>query len=189
MLGSSRWEPGSVTLGIVREVKLVLAPPGFPLRLRTQFRAMRPVFVGLFAAGFVLPSLLLFVLVLTDSHELWELERGELFASAATANVGLFLAFGLFNTFARAIPPSPLERSLPRAVTFRVDGLRIEPRDAEAYEISWDWIRNAFETASGLDLKIGDAPLQILHVAPSAMGDVPFEQLVIWLQRHGKLAR
>jgi hypothetical protein len=171
----------------MREVKLVMTQSTFWLRLRIQFRAMRAYFLGLVAGSSLLPAMFLFLMILTDNDELFGLGRGALFGVALTANLALFVAIGLFVTVARSLAPSPFERLLPRTVTFRVDGLRIEPRDGDAFEDSWAWIISAVDTASGMDLKIGDAPTLILHITPAMIGHAHFEQIRLWLERHEKL--
>jgi hypothetical protein len=172
----------------VREVKLVMKRASFFVRLRVQLWALRRVFAVLVATGLLLPAAFQFLLMLTENDELLGLERAELFAVTATANVGLFVAIGLFTAFVRSIVPSPVESLLPRAVTFRVDRLWVEPRDGDAYEASWAWISRAVKTAYGMDLKIGHTPTLIVHVTPAMIGPQHFEQILIWLERHGKIA-
>jgi hypothetical protein len=170
----------------VREVTLVLRSSGFFLRLRVQFRAMLPVFVGAIAAGFLLPAMLLCLLMLNDSPELFGFGHGQLFAILATANVGFFVALVLLAIFVRSLVPSAAERYLPRAVTFRVDGLRVEPQAGNAYEVSWTWISKAVRTTHGIDLEIAHTPTFTLHVTPAMVGENHFEQLLNWLAHHQK---
>jgi hypothetical protein len=165
---------------------LVLRSAGFFMRLRVQFRAVLPVFVGAVAAGFLLPTMLLLLLMLNHSPELFGFGLGELFAIAATANVGFFVALVLLATFVRSLVPSAAEHYLPRAVTFRVDGLRVEPQTGNAYEVSWTWISSAIKTARGIDLKIAISPPFTLHVTPAMVGEKHFEQMQIWLAQHRK---
>lgn len=181
----SRGPSGSVTLRGEREIRLVLLKSSFLLRLRLHFRSMLPYLVGAIVAGFLPPSLLLCLLMLNDSPELFGYGHGRLFTLLAAANVGLFVVPLLLAIFVRSLVPSADERFLPRVVTFHDDGLRVEPQKGNAYEISWAWI-TAIKTTHGIDLTITHSPTFVLHVTPAMLGESQFEQMLSWLAHYEK---
>jgi hypothetical protein len=170
----------------MREVRLEMKPSGFWLRLHVQVAASRSRILGAAAAGLILPTLLLLVMLVSPGR-LFGMSHAEIFAVAVALNVGLCVATAMLVLVVKSISPSPLEQLLPRAVMFRVHGLHIVPREGAPHEATWGWIGRAHEGGGGIDLVIGERPALVLHIAPTTIGEEDFEQMRIWLERHGKL--
>jgi hypothetical protein len=169
-----------------REVRLVMTPSAFWLRLRLNMQLLVGRLAWLVAAGFVLPTLMLLVTFMGDGWP-FELGRVEVFMLAVGASIGLILGTSLVSTVLRSIFPPDHERFLPQAVTFRPDSVRVEPRGGAPFEDSYGFVLGATRTALGLDLKIGQKPLLVLHITPRMIGAEPFGLMELWLVRHGKL--
>jgi hypothetical protein len=118
----------------------------------------------------------------------FEVGRAEVFLLAVGGNVALLVVPNFLITVLRSALPSDLESLLPRAITFHPDGLRVEPRGSNAYETSYAFVLRATPTTTGLELRIGEDPLRILHIAPRMLGAERFGLVQFWLQRHGKLS-
>lgn len=185
-LGSSAMAPTTLPASEGQEVTLVMTRSTLWLRLRLNWVALRRRLGWLVAAGFVLPTVILFATLLGESWS-FELGRGELFLLTAGANVGLFLGIAVVSALLHSLFPSASELLLPEVLIFRRASLRVKPRVRDAFETSYAFILDATRTATGLDLKIGEAPLLIVHVTPQAVGAHNFEMLRFWLQRQGKL--
>lgn len=169
-----------------REVKLVMTPSTFWLRLRLNLKLLWRRLGWLVAAGAALPSLLMLVTFMGDGWP-FEMGRGEVYLLAVGANVGFIVGVSFLSTVLRSIEPPPQEQFLPVAVTFRPDSLWVEPRTSAAYQDSYGFVLSATRTATGLELKIGERPLLMLYVNPRMIGAEAFGMVQLWLERHGKL--
>lgn len=163
-----------------------MMPSTFWLRLRLNMKALLGRLWWLVAGGFVLPTLMLFVTFMGDGWP-FELGRLEVFLLAAAANVGLIVGASVVTTTLRSLVPSAHEQFLPRAITFCAESLRVEPRGSPPFDDSYGFVLSATRTALGLDLKIGEKPLLVLHITPQMIGAEPFALMQLWLVHHGKL--
>ncbi|MCC6524135.1 MAG: hypothetical protein IT373_15850 [Polyangiaceae bacterium] len=172
----------------MREVHVVVTRSTFWMRLRLHARLFLARLPWLVVGALVLPFLF-WLLTLAVDGELFGVSRGRLFLYAAAGCVGLTVLLVLGVAVGRSVGPSPLERHLPRALTFRVDGLTVVPRDRPAYETSWHWLERAVDRGATVDLVIGTDPLLVVTLASATLGEDRLEQIRIWLRRNDKLPR
>jgi hypothetical protein len=168
------------------QVRVTTTASTFRLRLRMNFRAMRRSFVVIAAVGLLL-AVILCVPALAlpwpgvgpSAWEivLWSFGLFELLLSFPLALVCLF----------RSIDPSPLERLLPKAIVFRADGVRVEPKSEPPYETSWHWMAHAEEREGAIDLVLDERPRLVITLEKSKLPAAEYELVRAWLERNEKL--